>query len=197
MLQPLLRCGLTSGSSLSGWAVTCWAGISGTMFRTSRGRVQCRLRLLWGEFSLLLGFWVFCFCRCCWLLLYVGWLGFMVLLWWVVTFFFRWSAWFGACRVTASLCYLLSSNRDDSVQKTAASLPFCRANCVRTVCTCMCLFCFLSKNENINGFGTIGLNFLFLTKSVWRIFALLLYSALFSLVVLVWIEWEICIMSTI
>jgi hypothetical protein len=30
------------------------------------------------------------------------------------------------------LCYLLSSNRDDSVQKTAASLPFCRANCVRT-----------------------------------------------------------------
>ncbi len=72
--------------------------------------------------------------------------------------FFRWSAWFGACRVTASLCYSLSSNRDDSFQKTKASLPFCRANCARTVCTCMCLFCFLSINENNNGFGTIGLN---------------------------------------
>ncbi len=46
----------------------------------------------------------------------------------------------------------------------------------------MCWFYFISKNENINGFGTIGLNFLFLTKSVWRIFALLLYFALFSLV---------------
>jgi hypothetical protein len=72
--------------------------------------------------------------------------------------FFRWSAWFGACRVTASLCYSLSSNRDDSFQKTKASLPFCRANCARTVCACMCLFRFLSKNENNNGFGTIGLN---------------------------------------
>jgi hypothetical protein len=44
---------------------------------------------------------------------------------------------------------------------------------------------FLCKNENIYGFGTIGLNFLFLTKSVWRICALLLYFALFFLVVLV------------
>ena len=96
----------------------------------------------------------------------------------------RWSTWFGACWVTASLCYLLSSNSDDSFQKKA-SLPFCRANCAKTVCTCMCLFCFLSKNENNNGFDTIGLNFLFLTKSVWRIFILLLYFALFSLVVLV------------
>ncbi len=117
------------------------------------------------------------------LLLYVGWLGFMVLVWWVV--FLRWLTWFGACRVTASLCYLLSSNRDDSFQKTKVSLPFCRANCAKTVCTCMCLFCFLSKNENDNGFGTIGLNFLFLTKGVWPIFLLLLYFALFSLVALV------------
>ncbi len=76
---------------------------------------------------------------------------------------FRWSAWFEACWVTASLCYLLSSNRDDSVQKTAGILTICRANCVRTVCICMCWFCFISKNENINGFGITGLNFLFLT----------------------------------
>ncbi len=82
----------------------------------------------------------------------------MVLLWWVVIFSFRWSAWFGACRVTASLRYLLSSNRDDSFQKTKASLPFCRANRARTVCTCMSLFCFLSKNENNNGFDIICLN---------------------------------------
>jgi hypothetical protein len=84
--------------------------------------------------------------------------------------FFRWSAWFGACRATASLCYLLSSNRDDSFQKTAGILTICRANCVRTVCICMCWFCFLSKNENINGLGTTGLDFLFPTWRVWRIF---------------------------
>ncbi len=73
----------------------------------------------------------------------------------------RWFTWFGVCWVTAFLCYVLSSNRDDSFQKTKASLPFCRANCTRTVCTCMCLLCFLSKNENNNGFGTIGLAFFF------------------------------------
>jgi hypothetical protein len=38
-------------------------------------------------------------------------------------------------------------------------LLFARANCARTVSTFMCLFRFLSKNENNNGFGTIGLNF--------------------------------------
>jgi hypothetical protein len=38
------------------------------------------------------------------------------------------------------------------------SLPFCRANRARTVCTCMCLFCFLSKNENNNGFDIICLS---------------------------------------
>jgi hypothetical protein len=52
-------------------------------------------------------------------------------------------------------------------KKTAGILTICRANCVRTVCICMCWFCFISKNENINGSGTIGLDFLFLTKSVW------------------------------
>ena len=123
---------------------------------------------------------IFAAVGCCWMLdglaswYYFGGLSFL-----------SWSTWFGACWVTASLCYLLSSNRDDSFQKIKASLPFCRANCARTVCTCMCLLCFLSKNENNNGFGTIGLGFLFLTKSVWRIFILLLYFALFSLVVLV------------
>ncbi len=73
----------------------------------------------------------------------------------------RWYTWFGVCWVIAFSFYVLSSNRDDSFQKTKASLPFCRANCARTVCTCMCLFCFLSKNENNNGFGTTGLGFFF------------------------------------
>jgi len=72
--------------------------------------------------------------------------------------FLRWSAWFETCWVTASLCYLLSSNRDDSVQKTRASLPFMPARIAPEPCTCVCLFCFLSKNENNNGFDTIGLN---------------------------------------
>ncbi len=62
------------------------------------------------------------------------------------------------CRVTVSLCYWLSSNSDDSFQKTKASLPFCLANCARTVSTFMCLSCFLSKNENNNGFGVICLD---------------------------------------
>ncbi len=96
----------------------------------------------------------------------------------------RWPMWFGACWDTAFLCYLLSSNRDDSVQKIAGILTICRANCVRTVCTCMCWLYFISKNESINAFGTTGLDLLFLTGRVWRIFALLLYSALFSLAVL-------------
>jgi hypothetical protein len=61
------------------------------------------------------------------------------------------------------LCYLLSSIRDDSVQKTAGILTICHANCVRTVSVCMCWLFFISRNENINGFGTTGLNFLFLT----------------------------------
>ncbi len=48
-------------------------------------------------------------------------------------------------------------------KKTAGILTICRANCVRTVCIFMSGSCFISKNENINGFGTTGLNFLFLT----------------------------------
>jgi len=50
----------------------------------------------------------------------------------------RWSTWFGACWVTASLCYLLSSNRDDSVQKTAASLPFA-ARIASEPCVLVCV----------------------------------------------------------
>ncbi len=109
----------------------------------------------------------------------------------------RWSTWFGACWVTAFLCYLLSSNRDDSFQKTKASLPFCHANRARTVSTCMCLFCFISRNENNNGFDAIGLNFLFLTKSVWQRLILMLYFALFSLVDCFRMGEIFCIMSTI
>ncbi len=94
------------------------------------------------------------FC-CCRLMMYVGWLGFMVLL--------RWVAFFPMVSVVWSLpgycifCYLLSSNRDDSFQKTYLT-SFCRANRARTVCTCMCLFCFLSKIENNNGSDIICLN---------------------------------------
>ena len=54
----------------------------------------------------------------------VGWLGSSVVLWWVV---FVWC--FSVVEVLAGyciLCYLLSSKRDDSFQKTRASLPsFC------------------------------------------------------------------------
>jgi hypothetical protein len=80
----------------------------------------------------------------------------MVLLWWFV--FFRWSAWSETCWVTASLCYLLSSNRDDSFQKEKTSSVFLPRDLRQNRGTCVCLFCFLSKNENNNGFGTIGLN---------------------------------------
>ena len=89
----------------------------------------------------------------------VGWLGSSVVLWWVV---FVWC--FSVVEVLAGyciLCYLLSSKRDDSFQKTRASLPsFCHANCVRTVSICMCWLFFICRNENINGVGTTGLDFL-------------------------------------
>jgi hypothetical protein len=72
--------------------------------------------------------------------------------------FLRWSAWFETCWVTASLCYLLSSNRDDSCQKEKTSSVFLPRELRQNRGTCVCLFCFLSKYENNNGFGTIGLN---------------------------------------
>jgi hypothetical protein len=39
-------------------------------------------------------------------------------------------------------------------------LLFARANCVRTVSICMCWLFFICRNENINGVGTTGLDFL-------------------------------------
>jgi hypothetical protein len=45
-------------------------------------------------------------------------------------------------------------------KKNAGILTICRANCVRTVSACICLLCFLSKNEINNGFGAICLGFL-------------------------------------
>jgi hypothetical protein len=61
-------------------------------------------------------------------------------------------------------------------------LSFCRANCAEPWYLCVFVLS-LSKNENNNGFDTIGLNSLYLIISVWRIFIVLLYFALFSLVV--------------
>jgi hypothetical protein len=63
MLQLWLRCWLTSGLMLCGWAGMFWVGISGIMFRSSLGGLLCRLQLLWGEFSFLLPaslYWFFC-----------------------------------------------------------------------------------------------------------------------------------------
>jgi hypothetical protein len=53
---------------------------------------------------------------------------------------------------------LLSSNRDDSFQKEKTSSVFLPRELRLNRGTCVCLFCFLSKNENNNGFDTIGLN---------------------------------------
>jgi hypothetical protein len=73
--------------------------------------------------------------------------------------FFRWSA----CLDFAGLlhlCGICFHQRGMIASKKLGHpyLLFARANCARTVSTFMCLLCFLSKNENNNGFGTIGLN---------------------------------------
>jgi len=63
MLQLWLRCWLTSGLMLCGWAGMFWVGISGIMFRSSLGGLLCRLQLLWGEFSFVFPaslYWIFC-----------------------------------------------------------------------------------------------------------------------------------------
>ncbi len=52
MLQLWLRCWLTSGLMLCGWAGMFWVGISGIMFRNFLGGLLCRLQSLWGEFFL-------------------------------------------------------------------------------------------------------------------------------------------------
>ncbi len=46
----------------------------------------------------------------------------------------------------------------------------------------MRLFWFLSKNENNNGFGAIGLNTFLLTESLWRVLIYRCISVLFSFV---------------
>ncbi len=51
MLQLWLRCWLTSGIMLCGWAGMFWVDISGITFRSSLGGLLCRLQLLWGELS--------------------------------------------------------------------------------------------------------------------------------------------------
>jgi hypothetical protein len=53
---------------------------------------------------------------------------------------------------------LLSSNRDESCHKIKTSSVFLPRELRQNRGTCVCLFCFLSKNENNNGSDTIGLN---------------------------------------
>ncbi len=53
---------------------------------------------------------------------------------------------------------MLSSNRDDSFQKDKTSSVFLPRELRLNRGTCVCLFCFLSKNGNNNGFDTICLN---------------------------------------
>jgi hypothetical protein len=95
--------------------------------------------------------------------------------------FLCWSTWFGACRVTASLYYLLSSNRDDSFQKEKTSSVFLPRELRQNRGTCVRLFCFLSKNENNNGFDTICLNSpLFGYKRVAKIYFTVVFRIVFS-----------------
>ncbi len=180
MLQLWLRCGLISGSMLFGWAGMFWVGISGTTFRNSLGRLLCRLRLLWGESP-----FNFCICICYFcgsgfflilLLLYVGWFGFMVLLWWVV--------FITMVSVVLMLAGLLHVHDNCFHQigmiafiKLRHPLSFCR-NCV----ICVCLSCFQVKMKIIMVLTQLVWILLYLTIGVWRIFILLLYFALFLLV---------------
>ncbi len=63
---------------------------------------------------------------------------------------------FEACWVSACSCYLLPSNRDESCHKIKTSSVFLPRELRQNRDTCVCLFWFLSKNENNNGFDTIG-----------------------------------------
>ena len=53
---------------------------------------------------------------------------------------------------------MLSSKRDDSFHKNKTSFVFLPRELRLNRGTYMCLLCFLSKNENNNGFDTVGLN---------------------------------------
>ncbi len=91
---------------------------------------------------------------CCWLL---DGLVCMVLLRWVVSIT-PVSVVLGSCWITVCSYYLLSSNRDESFQKEKTSSVFLPREARQNRGTCVCLFCFLSKNENNNGFDIICLN---------------------------------------
>ena len=76
-------------------------------------------------------------------------------------------------------CYLLSSKRDDSFHKNKTSSVFLPRELRLNRGTYMCLLCFLSKNENNNGFDTICLNSsLFHYKRVAKI----LFTVVFRIV---------------
>ncbi len=78
-------------------------------------------------------------------------------------------------------CYLLSSNRDESGHKIKTSSVFLPREMRQNRGTFMCLFCFLSKNENNNGFDTVGLNSsLFNYKRVANIHFTVVFCIVFS-----------------
>ncbi len=80
MLQLWLRCWLTSGIMLCGWAGMFWVDISGIIFRSSLGGLLCRFQLLWGELS-------FLFPAVCMIFLLLWFLVFLLLLVVVASFF--------------------------------------------------------------------------------------------------------------
>jgi hypothetical protein len=104
----------------------------------------------------------------------------MVLLWWVV--------FFTMVSVVLKLAGLLHvhvicfhQKRDDSFHKTKTSSVFLPRELRLNRGTCVCLFCFLSKNENNNGFDTIGLKFsLFDYKRVANIHFTVVFRIVFS-----------------
>ncbi len=75
---------------------------------------------------------------------------------------------------------MLSSNRDDSFHKIKTSSVFLPRELRLNRGTCMCLFCFLNKNEKNNGFDTICLNFsLFDYKRVAKIHFTVVFRIVF------------------
>ncbi len=190
MLQLWLTCGLIRGSSLFGWAGMCWVGISDTMFRTSLGRVLCRLRLLWGESP----FFCTCICYFCGSGFFVFLLLLVVVVCWMVRLhgtnlvgrlFYDGQRGFEACWVTARSCYCFHQIGMIAFIKLRHPLSFLPRELRENRGTCVCLSCFLSKNGNNNGFDTICLNSsLSDYKRVAKIH-FTLYFALFSLVALV------------
>ncbi len=85
---------------------------------------------------------------------------------------------------------MLSSNRDDSFQKDKTSSVFLPRELRLNRGTCVCLFCFLSKIENNNGFDAISLNSpLFDYKRVAKIhFTVVFRSVFLSCLFLEWMR---------